>query len=67
MSAEDNLPITLEEGSECLWKVKSESRSVMSDCSQPHGLYSLPGSSVHGALQARILEWGAYPFSRGSS
>ena len=25
------------------------------------------GSSVHGILQARILEWGAIPFSRGSS
>ena len=28
---------------------------------------SLLGSSVHGILQARILEWVAYPFSRGSS
>ena len=28
---------------------------------------SLPGSSVHGILQARILEWIAIPFSRGSS
>ena len=28
---------------------------------------SLPGSSVHGVLQARILEWVAIPFSRGSS
>ena len=27
--------------------------------------YSLPGSSVHGILQARILEWVAIPFSRG--
>ena len=27
----------------------------------------LPGSSVHGILQARILEWGAIPFSRESS
>jgi len=26
-----------------------------------------PGSSVHGILQARILEWVAMPFSRGSS
>ena len=26
--------------------------------------YSLPGSSVHGVLQARILEWVANPFSR---
>ena len=25
------------------------------------------GSSVHGLLQARILEWAAIPFSRGSS
>ena len=28
---------------------------------------STPGSSVHGILQARILEWVAIPFSRGSS
>ena len=27
----------------------------------------LPGSSVHGILQARTLEWVAIPFSRGSS
>jgi len=29
--------------------------------------YSPPGSSVHGVLQARILEWVTIPFSRGSS
>ena len=28
---------------------------------------SLPGSSVHGILQARVLEWVAMPSSRGSS
>ena len=28
---------------------------------------NLPGSSVHGILQARILEWVTVPFSRGSS
>ena len=28
---------------------------------------SLSGTSVHAILQARILEWGAMPFSRGSS
>ena len=28
---------------------------------------SLPGASVHGILQARILEWVAMPFSRESS
>ena len=29
--------------------------------------YSPPGSSVHGILQARILQWVPIPFSRGSS
>ena len=29
--------------------------------------YSPPGSTVHGILQARILEWVAIIFSRGSS
>ena len=29
--------------------------------------YSLPGSSIHGIFQARILEWGAISLSRGSS
>ena len=28
---------------------------------------SVPGSSIHGILQARILEWVAMPLSRGSS
>ena len=28
---------------------------------------SLPGSSVHGILQARLPEWGAISFSRGCS
>ena len=46
-------------------KVKSESevtqpcptRSDPMDC-------SLPGSSVHGIFQARVLEWGAIVFSQ---
>ena len=29
--------------------------------------FSPPGSSVHGVLQTRILEWVAIPFSTGSS
>ena len=45
-------------------KVKSESEVTQScpnlsntmDC-------SLPGSSVHGIFQARVLEWGAIAFS----
>ena len=28
---------------------------------------SLPGSTIHGIFQARILEWAAISFSRGSS
>ena len=40
----------------------SESRSVVSSSLWPHGLYT-----VHGILQAGILEWVAFPFSRGSS
>ena len=28
---------------------------------------SSPGSSVHGIFQARVLEWVAFSFSRGSS
>ena len=39
----------------------------MSDFLQPHGLYSLPGPSVHRILQARTPEWVASPFSRESS
>ena len=39
---------------------------MLPDSLQLHGLYPL-GSSVHGILQARILEWVAIPFSRGSS
>ena len=35
------------------------SRSVVSDPQWPHGL---PGSSVHGIFQARVLEWGAIAF-----
>ena len=46
-------------------KVKSESEVAQScptlsetiDC-------SLPGSSVHGIFQARVLEWGAIAFSQ---
>ena len=49
-------------------KMKSESEVAQScltfidpmDC-------SLPGSSIHGIFQARILEWGAITFSVPSS
>ena len=49
-------------------KVKSESEVTQScptlcdpmDC-------SLPGSSIHGIFQARVLEWGAIAFSRAGA
>ena len=40
--------------------------SVVSDSLRPVDC-SLPGSSVHGIPQARVLEWVAISFSRGSS
>ena len=43
------------------------SHSVVSNSLWPHGLYSPPSSFVHGIFQARILEWVAISFSRGSS
>ena len=42
--------------------MKSVSHSSVSDSLQPRGLLS--GSSIHGILQAIILEWVAIPFSR---
>ena len=51
-----------------MYKSESESEVAQScptlydpmDCSPP-------GSAIHGILQARVLEWVAIPFSRGSS
>ena len=40
---------------------ESESHSVVSDSLWPHDY------TVHGILQARSLEWVAFPFSKGSS
>ena len=41
--------------------------SVMSNSATPWTDCNPLGSSVHGILQARILEWGAISSSRGSS
>ena len=45
-------------------KVKSESQvaQLYLILSDPMGC-SLPGSSIHGIFQARVLEWGAIAFS----
>ena len=47
-----NARIEVEDGKETLWNPMD---------------YSPPGSSVHGILLARILEWVAIPFSRRAS
>ena len=49
-------------------KVKSESE-VAQSCPTPRDPTdcSLPGSSVHGIFQARVLEWGATAFSELSA
>ena len=46
-------------------KVKNESEVAQScpTLSDPMD-FSLPGSPIHGILQARVLEWGAIAFSR---
>ena len=54
-------------GCHCLlqcMKVKSESEAAQSylTLSDPMDC-SLPGSSIHGIFQARVLEWGAIAFS----
>ena len=48
-------------------KVKKE-REVAQSCPTLSDLMdcSLPGSSIHGIFQARVLEWGAIAFSMGS-
>ena len=43
----------------CSMRSESESDSVVSHSLRPH--------SVHGILQARIVEWVSFPFSRGTS
>ena len=44
-------------------KVKSEVAQLCPTLSDPVDC-SLPGSSVHGIFQARVLEWGAIAFSQ---
>ena len=47
-------------------KVKSESE-VAQSCPTFSDPSSLPGSSIHGIFQARVLEWGAIAFSSPNS
>ena len=45
----------------CIWKVQLKAAQLCPTPCDPMNY------TVHGILQARILEWGAFPFSRGSS
>ena len=49
----------------CQWTESFRTQLCLTPCDPMD--CSPPGSSVHGILQARILEWVAIPFSRGSS
>ena len=52
------------------WSENSESESEVAQSPQTlcdHMDCNLPGSSVHGIFQARVLEWVAISFSKGSS
>ena len=55
MTEKPSVPLTLVLVAQCCPTVCD-----LMDCSSP-------SSFVHGILQARILEWEAIPFSRGSS
>ena len=47
-------------------KVKSESEVAQSCLTRSNPMdCSLPGSSIRGIFQARVLEWGAIAFSEG--
>ena len=49
-------------------KVKSEGEVAQSCPTLSHPLdCSLPGSSVHGIFQVRVLEWGAIAFSESGT
>ena len=51
--------------SQLVWVYAKSLQSCLTLCNPMN--CSLPGSSVHRILQARILEWVAIPFSSGSS
>ena len=60
--------VGLDEGAASFDSVPCCAKSLQSFLTLYHPVdCNLPGSSVHGILQARILEWVAMPSSRGSS
>ena len=65
LKAEDNIKLFLLCPSLLSW-MNEWSRSVLSDSLHPHGLQSYQAPASMGFFQARILEWVAISFSRGS-
>ena len=60
-----NLNVFLQMQEYCIWMCAQSFKSCVTLCDPME--CNPPGSSVHGILQARILEWVAISFSRGSS
>ena len=60
-----DLVLELSSGPACKWPAGSVTQSYPTLCDSTD--CSPPGFSVHGLLQARILEWIAIPFFRASS
>ena len=50
-----------------MYMLEGHIRLHMEGESESVWLFASPWTVVHGILQARILEWVAFPFSRGSS
>ena len=69
LNARNLMPLTKETHKEHVYQTLNVKVLIAQLCLtlQSSGLYRLPGSSVHGILQGRILEWVAIPFSRRSS
>ena len=55
-------PKPLDMNHKCVFEIESEVAQSCPTLSDPMDC-SLPGSSVHGIFQARVLEWGAIAFS----
>ena len=62
----EKYPCFITSWTEVKWSEVKWRHSIMSDSLWPMDC-SLPGYSIHGIFQARVLEWIAISFSRGSS
>ena len=58
---------TSDDWTPCKWNKMYSSSKVMCKLLTCVWLFVTPWTTVHGVLQAKILEWETFPFSRGSS